>query len=358
MPKIFDGIYAYVHPKGANCNVYAFKDGSDIDLIDSGITKLGAVRGVWKQMRKDGIEPTNVRNIFHCHVHPDHVHADTFFQQNAVKNKGKVKIFYPKADAHRFHPNFNLTRSNFEEIKKTLPNFPLHNIRNTKFFMELFIDHYVKCETPENLQPFEDQETFIIGQRKGKIYTTGGHTEGHSFIHIDDEDNILVNSDSGCLNEFTSDWRKSVESIELGLKINPDNVIGGHDPLKLGPENAKKHFRGEYNRYDGMIKPWLFRAKAGVPITISDCAYRRVGFLWKLTPVNLWAHMSVYCNFKYFQQLDLGELSVDKNGVMFFTGSKDSDKFQFFESVRDSIRDRSTPKTICERVLETFPYDV
>ncbi len=52
--QIFEDIYAYVHPQGANCNVYAFKDGKVFDLIDTGVALFGMYKWVIKQMKKTG----------------------------------------------------------------------------------------------------------------------------------------------------------------------------------------------------------------------------------------------------------------------------------------------------------------
>jgi glyoxylase-like metal-dependent hydrolase (beta-lactamase superfamily II) len=86
MTKIFDDIFAFIHPKGANCNVYVLKDGNDLDMIDSGVGISLIFRWLLKAFRHSGLDPANVRNIFHCHVHFDHVGADKAFQKIASKN--------------------------------------------------------------------------------------------------------------------------------------------------------------------------------------------------------------------------------------------------------------------------------
>jgi hypothetical protein len=64
MTRIFDDIYAYVHPKGANCIVYAFIDGNKFDLLDSGAGASIILSWLRKKMIKDGLDPFNIRIFF------------------------------------------------------------------------------------------------------------------------------------------------------------------------------------------------------------------------------------------------------------------------------------------------------
>ncbi len=305
-------------------------------------------------MRKDGLRPENVRNIYHCHVHPDHIHADVFFQKRAEKFKDNLKIFYPKGDSHRFHPEFHLVQSNFQELQNTFGFTPYEGLSFTKILAGILLENFMGYEIPKNLTVLQDGQRISVGKRDAKFITTGGHTQGHSFLFFDDEDKILVNSDCGCINEFTSDWIKSVKAVHLAKTLKPHNLLGGHDPLKLGEKKTKDNIRGQFRRYDNMIKPFLLRAKPGKKVMISDSAYRRVGFLYKVPLVNMWAHMAVYCIFKYFVSQDLGSLSMDENGRMYFTITSNPTKYDFFEYLLQNYFDKNHNISICEQTLSYF----
>ncbi len=361
MPEIFEDVFAYVHPKGANCNVYAFKEGNSIDLIDSGINKMGVLRWLWREMRKDGLEPRHVREIYHCHVHPDHVDADRIFQKKATKHAGDVKIYYPAPDAHRFSEGFELIQSNFDILLFHFGVFPFPKMPISKFITTTLFKSFVSYNVPDNIHQLENNQRVTLGKRKAQVITTGGHTEGHSFLFFGDEDKFLANSDNGCLNEFTSDWRKSVDSIKLAATLEPHNLIGGHDPLKIGDKKASDDFKGQFRRYDNIMRPFLVRAAPGKIVNVSDCAYRRVSWLHRLGLVNFWAHMTVFCIFTYFQEKGLGKLDLNAKGEFIFQITEDHQKFDFFEYLQQRYLSRKSKLSkhregsICEDIIQYFP---
>lgn len=321
MAKIFDDIYAYVHPKGANCIVYAFKDGNEFDILDSGVGASIILRWLRKSMIKDGLDPQNIRNIFHCHGHFDHIGGDVFFQKISTKNKDKVNIYFPKLDAHRFKQDFSIMQSNFSELYAHFPDFPNEKIRKVKVLMRFAEKTIMKYKIPEKLNAFNDGDILSIGQRKAKIITTGGHTEGHSFLVFQDSDNILANSDATCINEFTSDFGGLLRAFhELDI-LKPSNLFGGHDAYCLGEEKVKKDIHDGRKRIEDMLRPILEQCKPETKINISSIAYKRIGSFRRIGVANTWAHMTPFCIGKHLEQLGVGKLELTPACIMYFNVS-------------------------------------
>jgi glyoxylase-like metal-dependent hydrolase (beta-lactamase superfamily II) len=354
MTKIRDDIFVYVHPKGMNCIVYAFTDGKYLDLVDSGIAKLGVNRGVWNQMKKDGLDPRYVRNIFHCHIHTDHVHADTFFQKNNLIYGGSensksspesIPIRYPDQDFHRYDPTYGVLRQNFTELSDHFPTFPYNKYRGTMWFIRHIFEPFMQYNIPKSLIPYHDGDKITLGTRQAKVIMTGGHTEGHSFFHINDSDNILVYSDAGVINEFTSDWKAVLKAIIVSQKIDADTVFGGHDTFSDGLEKARQDLAGGRKRMNDVIKPIVDQLKLGEKINATEAARKRVNKLYKIKVVDFWAHMTIYSFCKFLEQLNLGQLSVDPNGIMWFTvtnvtsDSAQADLIQQFNAIEQKEKD-------------------
>jgi len=355
MTKIRDDIFGYVHPKGMNCIVYAFTDGKYLDLVDSGIAKLGINRWLWNQMKKDGLDPRYVRNIFHCHVHTDHVHADGFFQKHNLIYNGRdsnssiierIPIHVSEQDMHRYAPTYKILQQNFIELSEHFPNFPYKKYRGTMWFINHIFEPFMQYKIPKNLIPYHDEETITLGTRKAKVITTGGHTEGHSFFHINDSDNILVYSDAGVINEFTSDWKAVLNAIIISQRIDADCVLGGHDKISDGLENARDDLAGGRRRMNEVIKPIIDQLKVGAVINVTEVARKRVGGkLYKIKVVDFWAHMTIYSFCKFLEQLNLGKLNVDQNGIMWFnvtdvtSDSVQADLIRQIQSIEQTEKD-------------------
>jgi glyoxylase-like metal-dependent hydrolase (beta-lactamase superfamily II) len=323
MPKIFDDIYSYVHPKGANCNVYIFKDGEDLDFIDSGAGASIIFRWLWKSIQKDGLDPRNIRNIYHSHVHFDHIGADKIFQKKAIRNQNNVNIFYSELDNHRFTKEFSTMTSNFKELGDHFPDFPFHRLKMTKILTKLVGNTLMKYSIPENLHPYKNGEILSIGQRKAKVVTTGGHTEGHSFLAFTDQDRIVANGDATCINEFTSDFGCLLEAFYQLDTLKPTNLIGGHDKLRLGEEGTIKDLKDSRKRIDDMLRPILEQVTLGNRINISSVAYKRVGKFYKIGIANTWAHMTPYCMGKYLEKFGIGKLEITPKCIMYFHVNED-----------------------------------
>jgi glyoxylase-like metal-dependent hydrolase (beta-lactamase superfamily II) len=310
--KIFDDIFYYRHPLGANANVYAFKDGGDIDLIDTGIGRFNLARRVWREMRQDGLEPTNIRRIIHPHYHFDHVQADSFFISRALKYKNNVEVFVPVPDIFRTKPDFSLTLWSRLALEKKLKPAQIEHFRKFNWFSRALFEPLVACKTQPDILTLIDGKNIALGKRKAKVYTTGGHTEGHSFLHIDDGDNILYTGDHDAMNEYSCDWGKILNSVRLAQKISPDNVFIGHNSVKLGKDKAMGFINGYFAQFEKIFAPILSLFKSGQTINLTKIIHAKMGWLRKIKIISIWAHMGLFAIAKYLEQNGLGTFEINE----------------------------------------------
>ncbi len=312
--RLFEDIYYYKHPIGANCNVYAFLDGNHIDLIDTGVKKLRIVRWLLKEMKKDGLQPANVRKIIHPHYHFDHVQADSFFQTKIISNGDVVPVFVPENDLFRTTENFDLMKWNLNELKEKFGPELFHqyfnNYQRAFKLGGLIFSKLIHVKTPKNIRGMKNGQKIQVGKREAKVISTGGHTEGHSFLFFDDEDKILYTGDHDALNEFTCDWGKTLESVRIAQSLKPDNVFIGHNNPKLGPNDARDWLSSYFTQFESIFAPILPKFREGQKINLSAIIRKMMGWISNMKGLDLWANMSIYAIGKHLEELGLGQIEL------------------------------------------------
>jgi len=334
MPKLFDDIYYYQHPIGANCCVFVFKDGKDLDFIDTGISRARIVQNVWQGMLKDGLDPRRIRSIYHTHSHFDHVQADLFFQRKAFAGVDNVPVYVPKNDLHRMNADFSLATSNFQELYQHFPRYPFITMKSQIFQFQHIFEPLMRYKIPSNVQGLENLQKVRLGKHTATVYMTGGHTEGHSFFHIDDAENILVTGDHDALNEYTCNWRHTLEAVRLAEKLNPDNVFIGHNAPKLGHENAMKFINSYFKQYDEIFLPLFKHFYKGRRINLTKIILSKMGVVGKVKLAVFWAQMALFAICKYFEELKLGYMELVAPGELFFTITADPKEMDLLNMIR------------------------
>jgi glyoxylase-like metal-dependent hydrolase (beta-lactamase superfamily II) len=338
MTRFSDDIYYYRHPYDANCVVFVFKDGPDLDFVDTGATLFGSVYLLWRMMLQDGLNPRNIRKIVHPHYHFDHTQADCFFQSRANNNAQDVPVYIPKADLHRTSPHFRSMDANLLELRHHFPNAPIKFFSSTLTQLRYTFEPLVFVQRPKNIHPLLDHQKISLGLREGIVYTTGGHTEGHSFIHINDADNILITSDHDALNEFTCNWGQTLEAVRLAERLQPDNVFVGHNPPRLGKKNATEFIASYFKQFRKFFIPIINSFHLNQQINLSRIAQTRMGWLYQISPVRLWIHMGLYAICKHFEALGMGKMSIQLPGELIFTILEDPTTVDWIEIIEKGIQ--------------------
>lgn len=332
--RILKDIFAYRHPLNANCVVFVFKDGPDLDFIDTGIARFGWTRRFWKDIQRDGLDPRNIRNIYHCHYHFDHVQSDVYFQIRATRHHNNVSVYIPKPDLFRTAPSYRLLDQNYLELRNHFPEAPLDFLTKVLWPLRYTFEPIIAAKRPKNIKSLLDGQKIQLGKRTGKVITTGGHTEGHSFIHINDEDNILVTSDHDALNEFTCNWKHTLEAVRIAEKIKPNNVFIGHNQPRIGSERALGFVNSYFGQFDKIFGPIMNMFRPNSTVNLTHIANLMMGWLHKVGPVRMWAHMSIYSICKYFEELKLGQIEIHPPGELVFRITENPEKYDLKHIIR------------------------
>lgn len=336
MTKLLDDVFYYRHPLNANCVVFAFLTGNTIgsgkefDLIDTGINRFRIHYNVVKQMSKDGLDPRNVRNIFHGHYHFDHIQADMFFQKNARRNrdhnKGGVKIYIPAPDEYRTKKGYGIGMTNIQYLTDYFGSSPARNFPTMPYFAKYAIDPFMKAEPLDpkknNVVFYRDAEEFIIGQYKAKVFQTGGHTEGHSFFYFP-EINALHTGDNNALNEVLVDFGAVVKSMIIARDLKPELILIGHnEPRKNRVESEKwiNQWFIEYGKVMDMLKP---KMKNDAKMNITRLMQRMAGWMYKFEIVRFFAFMQMFVILRYLESKNYGRIEIgqDKQTLYFHLAS-------------------------------------
>ncbi|MEI6127074.1 MAG: MBL fold metallo-hydrolase, partial [Pseudomonadota bacterium] len=82
--KITDGVYAYIwtNMMENNCNTFVLK-GDSLILIDPGLKRY--VPDILDAMKKDGLNPDEIKLVMNTHSHPDHFDGSSCFLSDTVR---------------------------------------------------------------------------------------------------------------------------------------------------------------------------------------------------------------------------------------------------------------------------------
>jgi len=320
MTKIDDDIFYYRNPVNANCVVFAFMTGRgrEFDLIDTGTNLLGMQGILLRQMARDGLNPQNVRNIFHSHVHFDHVQCDTQFQRLAIPNKGNVKVYVAEPDHYRTQPDYSLWKVNMSHIANYFKEFPTAAFPGVYWQSRLVFDKILSWKTPSNIITYKDGDKLEIGQYSAKVYTTGGHTEGHSFFHIP-EKGILVVGDNDALNETIVDFGCVIRSMEIARSLKPEMIFIGHNEPKLNSKLSTAWVDRWFKEFDHvleMLKNTVF--KNNVHVNITRIIQKMTGWLFKIEWVRFFTFMQLFVILKHLVKKGFGELILTADNQLYF----------------------------------------
>lgn len=83
--KVTDGVYAYpwTNMMENNCNSYVLQGADGLILVDPGLKRH--VPALLEQVRKDGLNPDDIRLVMFTHAHPDHLDGAAWFMDRPVQ---------------------------------------------------------------------------------------------------------------------------------------------------------------------------------------------------------------------------------------------------------------------------------
>lgn len=82
--KLIDGVYAYpwTNMMENNCNTYVLQGPDGLILVDPGLKRY--VPDTIESIKKDGLNPDDIKQVICTHCHPDHVDGVTYFAEKNI----------------------------------------------------------------------------------------------------------------------------------------------------------------------------------------------------------------------------------------------------------------------------------
>jgi hydroxyacylglutathione hydrolase len=220
--KVIDGVYAYVW-KGYfvnNANMYYFGEPLNI-LFDPGLKNYLDVR--FEEMKKDGIDPGDVRHVVNTHSHPDHFEGSLYFQDRGIPlgmHTEEISFF------NKLGPSF------FQMFGMPFPRLDF------------------------NL-PISDGEWEVAGTRL-EVYHTPGHSPGSICIYWKEKKtlvcgDLIFEQSVGRVDFPGGDGNKLIESIRKMSQLEIEILLPGHMNIITGARNVKRNFEHIEKYYFSML---------------------------------------------------------------------------------------------------------
>ncbi len=209
--KLSEGIYAYIW-RGVfenNCNMYYFGEPYNI-LFDPGLAKYLDVR--FEEMKKDGLDPNDVKLVVATHSHPDHFEGIQHFQDKGIPvAMHKDEIEFYETEGPRFCQMFGMP------------------------FPEVNFDHVL------------EDGTWDTGSGELEVLHTPGHSPGSVSVYWKDKKalacgDLVFEMSFGRVDFPGGDGKKLTESIRRIASMDIEYLMPGHMNCITGAENVKKNF--------------------------------------------------------------------------------------------------------------------
>ncbi len=220
--KVCDGVYSYVW-KGYfvnNANMFYFGEPLNI-LFDPGLKNYLDMR--FEEMKKDGLDPKEIRYCINTHCHPDHFEGSLDFAARKVPvgMHGDEIAFYNKLG-----PQF------FQMFGMTFP----------KIEFDLVMKEGVWNVDGTDLD----------------IYHSPGHSPGSICVYWKEKKtlvcgDVVFEQSVGRVDFPGGDGDRLIESIKRISKLEIEHLLPGHMNIISGARAVKKNFEMIENYYFSMM---------------------------------------------------------------------------------------------------------
>ena len=214
--KLTESVYliggaAYGLSAAGDCNVYLIECGDEYAVIDAG--GGNGVKAIIENVKRDGLEPKNIRITFLTHSHFDHIGG-----ASELKDLTGCKLFAHKNDAYSI--------TNLDE----------------NVLMDMARFRGINFKAPKLDEILVDNDRVNLGNITFNVLHTPGHTPGCISLCINEEDGkkaiftgdiASTNGRLGFINGPGFDliaWKNSVKRLILEA---PDRIYPGHNTFML-----------------------------------------------------------------------------------------------------------------------------
>jgi glyoxylase-like metal-dependent hydrolase (beta-lactamase superfamily II) len=241
-------------------NCFLFSDGTQVDLIDTGIQTDASVATMMDAIREVGGPHAKLRRLVITHIHPDH-----FGAAGALKEATGAELFMHRLEVPMVHPRYLELEQLIAEVGQNLrlngvPEPDVSSLQNASRAMREFV------QPGEPDVQLDGAETLELGGRRLRVEWTPGHSPGHiCLFELDDRllfagDQILPDistnialhpqSTPNPLGEF-------LESLDRLVALGPSLVLPSHGrpfPDAHGRvERLKAHHQRRLDQIEGIL---------------------------------------------------------------------------------------------------------
>ncbi len=209
--KVTDGVYAYpwTNMMENNCNTYVLQ-GDGLILIDPGLKRY--VPGILDQMKRDGLDPGDIKLVLTTHAHPDHLDGVAHFMDSAVQ-----------MTMHKDEEKF------LETIGKEF--FRMFGLEQPKYRIDFYAEEGDLSAAGINL----------------KIILAPGHSPGSICIYWPEKETLITGDVVFCGSIGRTDFpggssatlKKSIEAIS---QLDAAYLLPGHNEIIEGKKEIKSNF--------------------------------------------------------------------------------------------------------------------
>jgi len=236
--EIFPGIYRITLPlpgdKPGPVSAYLFV-GEKTSLLDTGTAKASIK--LQKAFAELSVHPEDIRQVIISHGHMDHYGSASWIVSSSG---GKAKVFAHKSDSRRIETGVDVSTKTYHRFLKLMgvPYWHRHGLR----VLQLIFGSMAKNCPVDSL--FTENETIQIGNYKGRIIFTPGHTKGSICIFLENEgllfsgDHILSHITPNALIMLKEGYdlpkrlsqKEFYESVNKIERLKPKMIYPAHGP--------------------------------------------------------------------------------------------------------------------------------
>ena len=254
--RVSKHVYFYLG-KGISSNSSIIKN-SRLILVDPG-TNLRRFSSLFQEIKKDGLNPKKIREIWLTHAHPDHLAS-----AEKIQKKLKCKIICSRkakeilVSSSPFHTFVKKEEEEIEKLRKILGFGWKWVVSPIKWLFRFNAGLTTRAMCCGIWKPLKIAKTYDeIENPEVEIPPLSGHTPDEVGIWIKKE-KILITGDllairGPVLNMPSSNLKSASESIRKISNLSPKAIICGHGPIlyekeiKKSLDKAKKQIR-DYQR--------------------------------------------------------------------------------------------------------------
>jgi hydroxyacylglutathione hydrolase len=209
--KICEGIYAYIW-KGYfenNCNMFYFGEPLNM-LFDPGLKRHLDIR--FEAMRKDGLNPDDIKYVVNTHCHPDHFEGSEYFMGNEVS----VAMHREEIDfLTEFGPRF------FEMFGMQFPSMDFNIVL--------------------------EEDEWDVGGTELQVFHTPGHSPGSISVYWPQKKamvcgDLIFRESVGRVDFPGGDGNTLKESIKKLSGVDIEILLPGHMDYIQGRDAVKRNF--------------------------------------------------------------------------------------------------------------------